>query len=120
MTVGLEYHGQFVELQNVLLDTGSAGSVFSTDKLLAIGIQYEPNDEVRRIRGVGGSEFVFVKKIGRITLRAIQINDFIIEVGAMDYGFEIDGIIGMDFLIQAGAVIDLNCLVIKEKKKHAN
>lgn len=30
-----------------------------------------------------------------------------IEVGVMDYGFEIDGIIGMDFFIQVGAIIDI-------------
>ena len=35
--------------------------------------------------------------------------DFEIEVGAMDYGFrfELGGIVGMDFLEQVGAVIDL-------------
>jgi hypothetical protein len=26
------------------------------------------------------------------------LNDFTIEIGAMDYGFEIDGIVGLDFL----------------------
>jgi hypothetical protein len=40
-------------------------------------------------------------------LGELQINDFEIEVGAMDYGFEIDGIVGMDFLTQVGAIIDL-------------
>ena len=40
------------------------------------------------------------------------MNDFDIEVGAMDYGFAIDGIIGTDFLLQVGAVIDLSRLEI--------
>ena len=31
----------------------------------------------------------------------------------MDYGFEIDGIIGMDFLTQVGAVIDLARLEVR-------
>jgi len=30
----------------------------------------------------------------------------------MDYGFEINGILGMDFLMKAGAVIDLQDLQI--------
>ncbi|WP_260553494.1 hypothetical protein [Clostridium botulinum] len=29
------------------------------------------------------------------------------EIGIIDYGFNIDGIIGIDFLRQIGAIIDL-------------
>ena len=36
-----------------------------------------------------------------------KLSDFRIEVGGMDYGFEINGILGMDFLTQAGAIINL-------------
>ena len=32
---------------------------------------------------------------------------FVAGVGAMSYGFEIDGILGVDFLVRAGAVVDL-------------
>lgn len=35
------------------------------------------------------------------------MTDFTIEVGVMDYGFDINGILGMDFLIETGAIIDL-------------
>ena len=45
----------------------------------------------------------------------LSVDDFEIEVGAMDYGFDIDGIVGMDFLIQVGAVIDLERLEIYQK-----
>ena len=37
-----------------------------------------------------------------------SLPNFEIEVGGMDYGFEIDGILGMDFLITSGAIINLN------------
>ena len=30
----------------------------------------------------------------------------------MDYGFDIDGIIGMDFLVEVGAIVDLSRLEI--------
>jgi hypothetical protein len=33
--------------------------------------------------------------------------NFEIEIGGMDYGFEINGILGMDFLLLAGAMINL-------------
>ena len=112
VTVSLAYRGQEVTFGNVLLDTGSAGTIFSTDEVLVAGLQYEADDTVHRIRGVGGAEFVFTKKVDCILLGKLRINDFEIEVGAMNYGFEIEAIIGMDFLTQVGAVIDLARLEI--------
>ncbi|GEM_PF-2184473 len=35
------------------------------------------------------------------------LHNFEIEIGGMDYGFEINGILGMDFLIRAKAIIKL-------------
>ncbi len=112
VTVTLLYRGQQLDLANVLLDTGSAGTLFAADQVLAVGLQYEADDLVQRIRGVGGAEFVFIKRIDRLSVGELQVRDFDIEVGAMDYGFAIDGIIGTDFLLQVGAVIDLSRLEI--------
>ncbi len=36
-----------------------------------------------------------------------RLPHFKIEIGGMDYGFEINGILGMDFLIRAKAIINL-------------
>ncbi len=55
-------------LEHVLLDTGSAGTLVSTDKLLDIGVGYEAHDIVHRVRGVGGSEFVFGKRVDRLAV----------------------------------------------------
>ena len=115
VTASLTHQGHQLALDNVLLDTGSAGTVFSADKVLAIGLKLETDDVVHRIRGVGGAEFVFAKQVERLSLGEPQANDFEIEVGAMDYGFDIDGIIGMDFLTQVNAVIDLERLEIYQK-----
>ena len=41
-----------------------------------------------------------------------QLSQFEIEVGGMDYGFEIQGILGMDFLRQARVVLNLADLSI--------
>ena len=95
-------------IDQVLIDTGSAGSVFSVDVLLSIGITPEPSDLLRRISGVGGSEFVFTKQIPLLEVGSISLEKFNIEVGALDYGFAMNGIIGMDFLTKSGSIIDLN------------
>ena len=112
VAVTLLYRGHQLDLANVLVDTGSAGTLFAVDQVLAVGLQYEADDLVQRIRGVGGAEFVFIKRLDRLSVGELQVSDFDIEVGAMDYGFAIDGILGTDFLLQVGAVIDLSRLEI--------
>lgn len=59
----LRFRGRSLTLGDVLIDTGSAGSVFSADKLVPLGIEPEGGDRIRRILGVGGSEFVYSKSI---------------------------------------------------------
>ena len=78
--------------------TLAAGSLFAADQVLAIGLQSEADDLVQRIRGVGGAEFISIKRIDRLSVGELQVSDFDIEVGAMDYGLAIDGITGTDFL----------------------
>jgi hypothetical protein len=53
----LTYRGRALVLGDVILDTGSAGTIFSADRLLEVGVVPEPQDAVHRIRGVGGTEF---------------------------------------------------------------
>ena len=103
----LTHQGIQQRLQRVLIDTGSGGTVFSVDTLLSLGVRYEMDDVIHRIRGVGGAEFVFSKTIDQIAIDDLVLQRFDVEVGVMDYGVTLDGIIGMDFLLQVGAVIDL-------------
>lgn len=115
VTIRLQYRDRHLDLPNVLLDTGSAGTIFSADQVLAIGLQYEADDPVHRIRGIGGAEFVFSKRVDSLSLGVLRVSDFDIEVGAMAYGIEMDGIVGLDFLIQVGAVIDLQQLEVRQR-----
>jgi hypothetical protein len=112
ITASIRYNGRVLNLENVLLDTGSASSIFHVDRLMAIDLVMEPNDLIRRIRGVGGTEFVFSKKVDALAVGDLHVERFEIEVGAMDYGFNLDGIIGLDFLRSIGAKIDLGELTI--------
>jgi len=117
VTVALVYQGKKLELAEVLIDTGSAGTIFSSDKVASIGLVAEPHDQIHQIRGVGGYEFVFIKRINGLIMGTVEVNDFEIEIGAMDYGFGIEGIIGMDFLRQGKIIIDLERLELKEGNK---
>ena len=67
---------------------------------------------IRLIRGVGGTEFVFSKPVDGLSVGNLGVGHFDIEVGGMDYGFDLDGIIGLDFLRAIRAKIDLGALTI--------
>lgn len=106
------FKGNQLSLDKVIIDTGSSSSIFKADKAADIGILLESEDSIHRICGVGGSEFVFTKRLDELRIGDLVASNFDVEIGAMDYGFEIDGIIGMDFLIKVKAVIDLGKLVV--------
>jgi hypothetical protein len=80
VTVTLLYGGQQLDLANVLLDTGSAGTLLAADQVLAVGLQYEADEPVQRIRGIGGAEFVFVKRIDHLSVGELQVSDFEVVV----------------------------------------
>jgi hypothetical protein len=110
--VTLIHRGKPLTLDRVLIDTGSAGTIFDIDVLTKIDLLPEPEDSIHAITGVGGSEFVVEKKVEQIKLTSLELDDFPIEIGAMDYGLEIHGIIGFNFFIRTKAIIDLEQLKI--------
>jgi predicted aspartyl protease len=108
--VTVAYRGVMVTIDNVLIDTGSATTILAADRLTAVHITPEPNDTLHTIRGVGGTEVVFTRQVDYVQIGERQVPNFEVEVGGIDYGFEINGILGMDFLRQAGAIINLQDL----------
>ena len=111
-TVMVNHQGETVTISNVLVDTGSATTIFSADMMALVHIVPSPEDILFTIRGVGGTEVVFTRTIERIQIAELSLSQFDVEIGGMDYGFDINGILGMDFLRQAGAIINLRDLTI--------
>ena len=73
----------------------------------------ESGDPLHEVFGIGGSEYVFEKRVDRLAAFGTGIDRFSVEVGAMEYGFEIDAILGMDFLRAVGAIVDLQAMEIR-------
>jgi hypothetical protein len=107
IVVTMAYSGQTVEAKHVLVDTGSATTLMAADVVAAIQVAPSPDDELHIIRGIGGSEVVFSRVVDYLQIGQNKLPEFEIEVGGMDYGFEVDGILGMDALTRMGAIIDL-------------
>lgn len=110
ITITVGYRGAEIDLPNVLVDTGSAGTILSADWMRQIGIVPQPQDTLYTIRGVGGTEVVFSRQVDYLQLEHCRLDRLQLEVGGMDYGFEINGILGMDALLQAGAILNLRQL----------
>ncbi len=111
--LAVAYRGATVEIDHVLIDTGSASTILAARIVATIGIVPEMADSVYAVRGVGGSEAVFTRRVDRVAVENHALADFEIEVGSMNYGFELNGILGMDFLTQAGAIINLRDLTLE-------
>ena len=116
ITGTISFRGKTLLLTHMLLDSGSEGTVLSADKLTEIGVVLGYADQMRQIHGVGGSEFVFIRTVDALSVEDFGVTNFVIEVGAMDYGFEIDGIIGMNFLQKVGAIVDFDRMEIHAAK----
>jgi hypothetical protein len=108
----ITFRGKKFLLDDVLLDTGSAGTIFNANVVERIGVAPEENDIVDTIRGVGGVEYVYVKNFDVIHVGNISIQDYQVEIGNMDYGMKIDDILGFDFISAAQLVIDTKNLLV--------
>lgn len=101
-----------VKLPKVLIDTGSATTIISTETAIELGLDQQPNDEINLISSIGGTESVYEKYVGKIILDGISIRNFKVDVGAALYSFEFDAIIGSDLLKQAKAIVNFDQMTL--------
>jgi predicted aspartyl protease len=113
ITVEIAFQGVVLEVPRVIVDTGSATTLLSVDYVEQAGITPEASDQIRNVYGVGGIESVFRRRLDRLRVGPRTIDDFNVDVGGMDYARDINGILGMNFLLRAGAVIDLRQLTME-------
>jgi len=117
ISITVIHSGIEFKVDNVLVDTGSAATIFASDYVRKFGIDSEPEDRIQKIVGVGGNEYVIEKRIDVLIIDGVSIEDSIIQVGDMDYGFGINGIIGGDLLIRTKMIIDYErrAILLKEE-----
>lgn len=72
------------------------------------------------IRGVGGTEAVFTRRVDLLQVGPSTVDGFEIEVGGMDYGFGINGILAMDYMLQTGMIINLDALRLEFSERPRN
>lgn len=109
----LGHAGRAVQIKRVLIDTGSGSTVISSLRAREIGVVPEPQDPIRTLRGVGGMEVVFVKRVDYIQVDRRKFKNFEIELSPLEYGLAINGILGLDFLTATRAIVDLKHLELR-------
>ncbi|MFC7684857.1 retroviral-like aspartic protease family protein [Ureibacillus sp. GCM10028918] len=108
----IQYRGRKLHLTRVLIDTGSSNSIISSDIAETIGIIPEAHDPIYRICGVGGAEIVYSKMLDSITIGHMKAEQVQIEIGSMNYGIYLEGIIGLNLLKRVKALINIEKLLI--------
>lgn len=85
-------------IAQVLIDTGANASIMPTDALITIGCDPKFSKERAEILTASKSEVLPVVYVPKICALGYQVKEM--EVIAHDLPGSIDGILGMDFLLQ--------------------
>ncbi|MEF2247344.1 retropepsin-like aspartic protease [Paenibacillus sp. IITD108] len=62
------YKDRSLTIDNLVIDTGAAHSLLSSDVVSEIGIKFENGDRLVRSIGIGGDEYSFRKQVNQIQL----------------------------------------------------
>ena len=113
-SIKLIYKGVSKIIDNVVIDTGAAETIISPDIVEEIGIIAEPKDSVSSFYGVGGSlHNFFSKRVDEILIENFALKEAKLDFGVIDPSGDISGLLGLDLLVKAGAIIDLKRLKLE-------
>ncbi|MEQ6377656.1 retropepsin-like aspartic protease [Bacillaceae bacterium S4-13-56] len=105
----ISYKGQRKTIDKLVIDTGAAHTLISSDIVDEIGIYFENGDPLVSSYGIGGEEYSFRKTVDFIKLDNYEIPDMKLDFGNIsDWG--INGLIGLDILMNGQFIIDLGKL----------
>ncbi len=108
-SMSIRYKARSITIDHLVVDTGAAHSLISSDIAAQIGIHFENGDRLVRSFGIGGDEFSFRKQIDQV-----KLGNFILDNAYIDFGVfheeinHINGLIGLDILKQGNMIIDLH------------
>lgn len=99
-------------IDKLVIDTGASHSLLSADIVSQIDVFFENSDEIVNAYGIGGEESCYRKMFESVQLGDFEIENFKLDIGVLHEQLDIHGLIGLDLLIAANMIIDLNILAI--------
>lgn len=107
-SIELKYKEKSIVIEDVILDTGASHTIIATEYLEDMDIPLLDDDELVKAIGYGGmASYSIRKKIDEIRCGSLIIKDMKLDFGVIDPKDRINGLIGLDFLINAKSIIDL-------------
>ena len=105
----IAHKGKKKIVDKLVIDTGAAHTLISSDIVEDIGIYFENGNPLVSAYGIGGEEYSFRKPVDFIKLGSHEIPEIKLDFGNLeDWG--INGLIGLDILINGKFIIDLERL----------
>lgn len=105
----ISYKGKTKIGDKPIIDTGAAHTLISSHIVEDIGIYFENGNPLVSAYGIGGEEYSFRKPVDFIKLGSHEIPEIKLDFGNLeDWG--INGLIGLDILINGKFIIDLERL----------
>jgi len=111
-TLELTYNGKSKILDDIIIDSGAAHSIICPDIVEDLGIEDSPEDELITMYGIGGSQYAYRKKIDSIKFGSCLVNGYKLDFGYIDENGRINGLFGLDLLMEMGLILDLKNLKI--------
>ncbi|OEH84279.1 hypothetical protein BHU72_10720 [Desulfuribacillus stibiiarsenatis] len=115
VSLRIEYQDKKIELNNVLIDTGSSNTIIDADLAGEVGIEIDPfKGKAKRMYGVGGeSELCYEQPVSRLTIDANVLEGFRLQLGITRETYGFDAILGSDYFIAQKSIIDYKTYSIK-------
>lgn len=72
-SIAITHHGKTIIIPKVVIDTGAAESILSIDAVEGLFNDYEPEDQIRFMTGIGGREASVHRKIDLARPHAVSV-----------------------------------------------
>lgn len=105
-SIELNYHSKTITIKDIVLDTGASFCIFEPFILSELGLTITPMDEIETFYGVNGVYNYIRRTADYIALDNFKLTNIDFYIGTVDEN--INGLLGLDALIKANALIDLN------------
>ncbi|MDF2652896.1 MAG: hypothetical protein K0Q73_8701 [Paenibacillus sp.] len=100
-----------MQIEDIIVDTGSSHTVFSPDVMEQIGVTYENGDPVYEAYGIGGTVPFYTKIMDEIILDSLTIKKMEVDIGMLPKSHK--GLLGLDILKVNGFVVDMDKLELR-------
>ncbi|EQF27296.1 MULTISPECIES: retropepsin-like aspartic protease [Clostridioides] len=103
-------------VKDMIIDTGASHTIISSSYLEESDIGFNDDDTIVKASGYGGTVQYSVRKlVNKVACGDITLENIKLDFGEIDPEEKVNGLLGLDFLINANLIIDLvdNLLIQK-------